>query len=200
MYSRRSCPPLPHKAKATINCRAPVVCLATVPVPCLDTAAVPGGNPSPTERPPRARSLVLGHRFCLVLGHSSRAGGGNPPPRARPLVLGHRSIYLFLTTPLTASPSRISPVNAAGFRGISDQPVPVISPLTWLTSRFPLQPNWHRALSVQGWCAGLGVETEMNEAWQQREEARRRLRAEPHNSNLRKAVKMAGKNLRRLPC
>ena len=38
-----------------------------------------------------------------------------------------------------------------------------------------------------------GVEAEMNAAWQQREEARRHLRAEPHNSNLRKAVKMAGK-------
>ena len=44
-------------------------------------------------------------------------------------------------------------------------------------------------------CAGPGVEAEMNAAWQQREEARRPLRAEPHNSNLRKAVKMAGKNL-----
>ena len=38
----------------------------------------------------------------------------------------------------------------------------------------------------------------MNEAWQQREEARRYLRVEPHNSNLRKVVKMAGKNLRKM--
>ena len=38
----------------------------------------------------------------------------------------------------------------------------------------------------------------MNVAWQQREEARRHLHAEPHNSNLRKAVKMAGKNLRKV--
>ena len=36
----------------------------------------------------------------------------------------------------------------------------------------------------------------MNAAWQQRENARRHLRAAPHNSNLRKVVKMAGKNLR----
>ena len=35
----------------------------------------------------------------------------------------------------------------------------------------------------------------MNAAWQQREEASKHLRAEPHNSNLRKAVKMAGKKL-----
>ena len=28
-----------HKAKATIKCRAPVYCLVTVPVSCLDTAA-----------------------------------------------------------------------------------------------------------------------------------------------------------------
>ena len=36
----------------------------------------------------------------------------------------------------------------------------------------------------------------MTAEWQQREDARRYLRAEPHNSNLRKVVKMAGKNLR----
>ena len=35
----------------------------------------------------------------------------------------------------------------------------------------------------------------MNTAWQQRGETRRRLRAESHNSNLRKAAMMAGKNL-----
>ena len=35
----------------------------------------------------------------------------------------------------------------------------------------------------------------MNAAWQERKEARRRLDAELHRSNLRKAVKMAGKNL-----
>ena len=35
-------------------------------------------------------------------------------------------------------------------------------------------------------------------AWQHREEARRHLRAEPHHSNLRKTVKMAGKNLRQV--
>ena len=38
----------------------------------------------------------------------------------------------------------------------------------------------------------------MDAAWQQREEARRHQRAEPHNSNLRKAVKMARKNLRKV--
>ena len=38
----------------------------------------------------------------------------------------------------------------------------------------------------------------MNAAWQQREEARRHQRAEPYSSNLRKAVKMAGKNIRKV--
>ena len=51
---------------------------------------------------------------------------------------------------------------------------------------------------AQDWCAWPGMEAEMNAAWQQREEAGRHLRAEPHNSNLRKAVKMAGKNFGRL--
>ena len=45
---------------------------------------------------------------------------------------------------------------------------------------------------------GPGVEAEMNGAWQQKQEARRYLRAETHNSNLRKAVKTAGKNLRKV--
>ena len=38
----------------------------------------------------------------------------------------------------------------------------------------------------------------MNAAWQQREEVRRHVRAEPHSSNLRKAVKVAGKCLRKV--
>ena len=60
-----------------------------------------------------------------------------------------------------------------------------------------LVPRSKRPRGAQGWCAGPGVEAEMNAAWQQREEARRHLRAE-HNSNLRKAVKMTGKNLRKV--
>ena len=51
---------------------------------------------------------------------------------------------------------------------------------------------------AQGWCAGPGVEAEMNAALQESEEARRHLCAEPHSSNLRKVVKMAGKNLRKV--
>ena len=61
-----------------------------------------------------------------------------------------------------------------------------------------LVPRSRRPRKGQDWCAGPGVEAEINAAWQQREEARRHLRAEPHNSNLQKAVKMAGKKLRKL--
>ena len=59
-------------------------------------------------------------------------------------------------------------------------------------------PRSKRPRGAQGWCAGPGVEAEMNAAWQEREEARKHLRAEPRNSNLRKAVKMAGKKLRKV--
>ena len=45
-------------------------------------------------------------------------------------------------------------------------------------------PRSKRPRRVQGWCAGPGVEAEINAAWQEREEARRHPRAEPHNSNL----------------
>ena len=67
-----------------------------------------------------------------------------------------------------------------------------------LSTPADLVPRSKRPRGAQGWCAGPGVEAEMNAAWQQKEEARRHQRAEPHNSNLRKAVKMAGKNLRKV--
>ena len=72
-----------------------------------------------------------------------------------------------------------------------------------LPTAVELVPRSKRPRGAQGWCAGPGVEAEMNAAWQQGEEARRHLRAELHNSNLRKAVKMAGKisgRCARLPC
>ena len=62
-----------------------------------------------------------------------------------------------------------------------------------LSTAAELVPRSKRPRGAQGGCAGPGVEAEMNAAWQQREDARRHLRAEPHNSNLRKVVKMAGK-------
>ena len=67
-----------------------------------------------------------------------------------------------------------------------------------LSTATELAPRSERPRGAQRWCAGPGVEAEMDEAWQQREEARRHLRAEPHNSNLRKAMKMAEKNLRKV--
>ena len=67
-----------------------------------------------------------------------------------------------------------------------------------LSTATELAPCSKRPRGAQDWCAGPGVEAEMNATWQQREDARRDLRAEPRNSNLRKVVKMAGKNLRKL--
>ena len=66
-----------------------------------------------------------------------------------------------------------------------------------LSTAAELVPRSKRPRGAQGWCAGPGAEAEMNAAWQHRE-VRRHLRAETHNSNLRKAVKMAGKNLRKV--
>ena len=67
-----------------------------------------------------------------------------------------------------------------------------------LSTAAKLVPRCKRPRGAQGWCAGPGVEAEMNAAWQQREKARRHLRETPHSSNLRKAVKMVGKNLRKV--
>ena len=67
-----------------------------------------------------------------------------------------------------------------------------------LSTTAELVPRSKHPRGAQGWCAGPGVEAEMNSACQQREEARRHLRAEPHIINLRKAVKMAEKKLRKV--
>ena len=67
-----------------------------------------------------------------------------------------------------------------------------------LSSAAELVPRSKRPLGAQSWCAGPGVEIEMNAAWQQKEDARRHLRAEPHTSNLQKVVKMAGKKNRKV--
>ena len=81
--------PPPRKAQATMNCRAPVVCLVTVPVSCLDTVAVLGGETPRT--PPSSTGCLLSHSTCIVFGHSNRAGGGDPsgtPPSSTPLGAG----------------------------------------------------------------------------------------------------------------
>ena len=51
-----------------------------------------------------------------------------------------------------------------------------------LSTAAELVPRSKRPHGAQGWCAGPGGEAEMNAAWQQREDARRYLRAEPHPS------------------
>ena len=55
--------------------------------------------------------------------------------------------------------------------------------------------RFKRPRGAQGWCAGPGKKTEINGAWQQREDARRCLRAESYKKKLRSVVKLAGKNL-----
>ena len=60
-----------------------------------------------------------------------------------------------------------------------------------LSTAAELVPRSKRPRGAQGWCAGPRVEAEINAVWQQRDEARRHLRTEPYNSNLRKAVKRA---------
>ena len=66
-----------------------------------------------------------------------------------------------------------------------------------LSTAVELVPRSKRPRGAQGWCAGPGAEAKMNESWQHKEEARRHLRAEPYNSNLRKVVKMSEKNFGR---
>ena len=75
---------------------------------------------------------------------------------------------------------------------ISDIAIDMVD-VMFSTAAADLVPRSKRPRGAQGWYAGPGVEAEMNAEWQQREEARTNLREEPHSSNLRKAVKIAGK-------
>ena len=61
-----------------------------------------------------------------------------------------------------------------------------------------LAPRSKRPRGAQGWCADPDVQAKMNAAWEQREKAKRSLRADPNNGILRKAVKVAGKNLEKV--
>ena len=74
--------------------------------------------------------------------------------------------------------------------------------LAWLTLYFPISaeiaPRSKRPRGPQGWCADPGVQADMNAAWQQREVARKSLRASPNSDFLRKAVKKASKNLEKV--
>ena len=63
-----------------------------------------------------------------------------------------------------------------------------------LSTAAEMVPRSKRPRGAHSWRLGSGVGAEMNAAWHQREEARRYL---PHSSSLGKAVKMAGKNLRK---
>ena len=67
-----------------------------------------------------------------------------------------------------------------------------------LSNAAELAPCSKRPRGAQGWCADPGVQAEMNAAWQQREEVSRSLRADLNNGILRKAVKVAGKNLEKV--
>ena len=67
-----------------------------------------------------------------------------------------------------------------------------------LSTTAELVPRSKRPRGAQVWCAGPRVEADMNAPWQQRGEARRHLRVEPHNSNLQKAVKIAEKKNRKV--
>ena len=86
IYSRVcSNPPPPHKARATMSCRAPVVCLVTVPDLSRAWAQQPcRGGETPSRSPLEHRLFTvpvscLNTAAGLVLRHSSRPA---PPPRA----------------------------------------------------------------------------------------------------------------------
>ena len=67
-----------------------------------------------------------------------------------------------------------------------------------LSTAAKLVPRPKRPRGAHGCYVGPIVETDMNAAWGQREEAKKHLRAGLHSSNLRKTVKGAGKKLRKV--
>ena len=58
-----------------------------------------------------------------------------------------------------------------------------------------LPPPVRRKQGPRGWCASEEVKAELHTRWLEREDARTRLRANPSDRNLRKALKTATKQL-----
>ena len=67
-----------------------------------------------------------------------------------------------------------------------------------LSTAAELVPRSKCPRGAQSWCAGPGVEAEINEAWQQRENARRHLPSEPHEQQPSKGLEDGWKNLRKV--
>ena len=116
------------------------------------------------------------------------------PRRSAP---NRRDIGSTKETPKLADLKRLSTDQSLRFQvanAMDDAPLPIpdctcISDIATdmadviLSTAAELVPPYKRQRGAQAWCSEFGAEVEMNVAWQQREEAMRHLRAEPHSSN-----------------
>ena len=68
---------------------------------------------------------------------------------------------------------------------------------TVLSTAAKLAPHTSRKQGPLGWCTPEEVKAEVHSRWQEREDARTQLRANPNDKSLRKALKVATKQLKR---
>ncbi|CAN0537411.1 unnamed protein product, partial [Laminaria digitata] len=68
---------------------------------------------------------------------------------------------------------------------------------TVLSTAAKLAPRTSRKQGPLGWCTPEEVKAEVQSRWQEREDARTQLRANPNDKSLRKALKVATKQLKR---
>ena len=155
---------------------------------------------SPLEAPESDHNIVYA-KVCILrrsAPNRRKRGSTKETPKTDDLrwLMGDPNLRCQIATAMVAAPPPVLDDTCS-----SDIVTDMVDVMIFTAAK--LVPRSKRPRGAQRWCAGPDVEAEMSAGWQQREEARRHLRAERHNSNLRKAVKMAGKNsgrFARLPC
>ena len=91
--------------------------------------------------------------------------------------------------------STLTPLPPGTTRCVDDEATTLSEALLSTAAR--LAPPVGRKQGPRGWCAPEEVKAELHARWLEREDARTRLRANPSDRNLRKALKTATKQLKR---
>ena len=90
--------------------------------------------------------------------------------------------------------STLTPLPPGTTRRVDDEAATLAEALLSTAAR--LAPSARRKQGPRGWCAPEEVKAELHTRWLDREDARTRLRVNPSDKNLRKALKAATKQLK----
>ena len=88
-----------------------------------------------------------------------------------------------------------SPVPGANTGSVDD--MTSVLPRTLLSNAADIAPPIRRKQVPRGWCATEETKAELDARWQDRKDARKRLRSAPNDRGLRRALKATSKQLKR---